>query len=421
MKNIFKDLEKKKVLIAISYALFSIFLVGNFIFFISKTSTSSFVPSVFFSEGYDNEPIANVGTFITDADENVESSIISFLNDLYDTRNESFTTGNVEELYKFYDTSQTFSCYSLNHEFKRIAYLRDWANERDVTFKNIESIPKIKALKIKDNTYNLTLSEEYKFDYIYNNVPEKVNSFGVSLIHTLELKEFGKSFIVTKDYYQDCFEGGLEGYNFNLTEKNIPLTKFKTYNLNFNIDDSTEYSGIYNRKAAVDYANKYSGVSLSSNLDSTYNSNYYTYVAGSGNSTNFISQCLADNIEGGGLSQDKDWSYKYTVSKGVMASDTWVNSEKLLDYLLSSNKAFVSFSGTFDEILENMSSSNDKIKIGDLIMYKYGDYIEHSAIITGFDNFGYPLVNSNSIDKYKIPFDLGWKNSSCEFYVVSLR
>nr|WP_278245130.1 amidase domain-containing protein [Clostridium sartagoforme] len=178
---------------------------------------------------------------------------------------------------------------------------------------------------------------------------------------------------------------------------------------------------MYNRKAAVDYANKYSGVSLSTNLNNTYNSNYYTYVAGSGNSTNFISQCLADNIEGGGLSQDKDWSYKYTVSKGVMASDTWVNSEKLLDYLLSSNKAFVSFSGTFDEILENMSSSNDKIKIGDLIMYKYGDYIEHSAIITGFDNFGYPLVNSNSIDKYKIPFDLGWKNSSCEFYVVSLR
>lgn len=421
MRNIFKDIEKKKIFKASSYVLLSILLISNFVFFISKTSNSSFVPSVFFSELYEGEPIANVGTFITDVDENLEASILSFLNDLYSTRNDSFTTGNVEELYKFYDTSQTFSSYSLKHEFKRIAYLRDWANERNVSFKNIESTPKIASLKEKDNTYSLTLSEEYKFDYIYNNAPEKVNNFGVSLIHTLELKNFGNSFIVTKDYYQDCFESGLGEYDFNLTEKNIPLTKSKLYNLNFKINATPENSSTYNREAAVNYADKYSGISFATNLDTKYNSNYYTYIAGSGNGTNFISQCLSDIFEGGGIPQDKTWSYKFNESKGVMASEAWVNSGKFLNYLLSSDKAFIAFTGSFDEILDSMSKTSNEIKLGDLVIYKQGEYVEHSAIITGFDNSGYPLVNSNSIDKFKVPFDLGWNDADSKFYIVSIK
>lgn len=421
MKKIFKNYQNKTLIIKLSSLLFTIFLIGNFIYFISNTSKSSFVPSVFFSEGYEKEPIAHVGTFITDSDENLESSIISFLNTLYATRNNSFITGNVEGLYKFYDTSQNFSGYSLKHEFKRIAYLRDWASERNISLINIESTPKIKSLEIKDNTYNLTLIEEYKFDYLYNNATEKNNTFGVSLIHNLELKTFGNTFIVAKDYYQDCFESGLKNYNFNLTEKVIPITKSKTYNLNFNTDLDLESSENYNRKASIDYANKYSGISFPNNSDDKYNSNYYIYTAGSGNSTNFISQCLGDKIEGGRMSQDREWSYKYNESKGVTASATWVNSEKFLNYLLSSNKANIAFSGSFDKILNDMKESNTKVKPGDLIIYKEGNYLEHSAIITGFDNLGYPLVNSNSIDKYKVPFDLGWSNHNSEFYIVTLK
>lgn len=421
MKKIFKNYQNKTVIIKLSCCLLTTFLVGNFIYFISNTSKSSFVPSVFFSEGYENEPIAHVGTFITDSNEDLELSIISFLNNLYTTRNNSFLSGNVEELYKFYDTAQNFSSYSLKHEFKRIAYLRDWANERNISLTNIESTPKIKDLEIKDNTYKLTLTEEYKFDYVYNSAIEKINTFGVSLIHNLELKSFGDTFVVGKDYYQDCFESGLNDYNFNLTEKTIPITKLKTYNLSFYNDIKVENTENYNRKAAIEYANKYSGISFANNLDYKYNSVYHIYTAGSGNSTNFISQCLGDTVEGGGMTQGKEWSYKYNESKGVMASTTWVNSEKLLNYLLSSNKANISFSGSFDKILKDISESNIKITPGDLIIYKKGNYIEHSAIITDFDNLGYPLVNSNSIDKYKVPFDLGWSNENSEFYIVKIN
>lgn len=58
---------------------------------------------------------------------------------------------------------------------------------------------------------------------------------------------------------------------------------------------------------------------------------------------------------------------------------------------------------------------------GDLITYNIYDSIEHSAIITDFDSKGYPLVNSNSIDKYKVPFDLGWTNKNTSFNIISIK
>ncbi|WP_322413446.1 amidase domain-containing protein, partial [Clostridium perfringens] len=130
--------------------------------------------------------------------------------------------------------------------------------------------------------------------------------------------------------------------------------------MNFNIDNSPKGSELYNREAAVNYANKYSGISFSTNLNNKYNSNYYTYEAGCGNCTNFVSQCLGDYDEGGKMPQDKDWSYKYNNSKGVLASQSWVNAEKLLNHLLSTNKAFVSFSGSFENVLNTMDKSNNR-------------------------------------------------------------
>ena len=69
--------------------------------------------------------------------------------------------------------------------------------------------------------YNLTLNEKYIFTYFNNNNPNKVKTFSVDLIHTLELKDSGNSFIISKDYYEDYFKNGLDQYEFNLTEKNI--------------------------------------------------------------------------------------------------------------------------------------------------------------------------------------------------------
>ncbi|MBE6054850.1 MAG: hypothetical protein E7212_13290 [Clostridium sartagoforme] len=412
---------KRRLLPLLSGFFIYIFLITNFIYFISSTKNTQFVSPTFFTKAYDtvysNDITSKVGTFITDSNINTEDSILTFIGEVFDIRNAAFLNGNVEKLYEFYDIDQTFSAYSLKHEFKRIAYLRDWANERSLTFKNIKSTATIKDLKIKDGIYNLTLSEEFKFDYFYNNSPNIVNTFGINLIHTLELKDFDNSFIIFKDYYEDYFKSGLEEYDFNLTEKNIPIKSNKSRTFNFAIDRYPKSNSNYNIKAAVNYANKYSGISFASN--EKFNLKYSIYVAGEGNSANFISQCLSDNIEGGGLSQDKMWFYKNTNSSGVKATSSWVKPEDLIDYLLDKSNFSIKSSGSIDEILYDTNTNNKKIALGDLVVFKNGSYIESIGIVTDFDNNNYPLINSNSINTYKAPFDLGFNSDNVECYILS--
>lgn len=204
----------KKLLKLLSGFFVYVFLITNFIYFLSNTKK--------FTSDYKNPTTSNVGTFISDSNKNIETSIINFMQNIFDIRNTAFLNGNVEKLYKFYDTSENFGEYSLTHEFKRIAFLRNLAREKRLTFKNIESTPTIKELKVKNGLYNLTLNESYTFTYFNNDTPDKVKNFSVDLIHTLELKDSGNSFIISKDYYEDYFKNGLDEYEFNLTEKKIP-------------------------------------------------------------------------------------------------------------------------------------------------------------------------------------------------------
>ena len=211
----------KKLLKQLSGFFVYIFLIANFIYFISNTKKYKLSPIEITTNNYKDDMTSNVGTFVSDSKENIESSIINFMQNIFDIRNSAFLNGNVEKLYKFYDTSENFGEYSLKHEFKRIAFLRNLSREKKLTFKSIESTPTIKDIKIKNGLYNLTLNEKYIFTYFNNNNPNKVKTFSVDLIHTLELEDSGNSFIISKDYYEDYFKNGLDQYEFNLTEKNI--------------------------------------------------------------------------------------------------------------------------------------------------------------------------------------------------------
>ncbi|NLL30433.1 MAG: hypothetical protein GX258_05190 [Clostridiales bacterium] len=210
------------------YNIISIFLVSVFLISISNTSNNKNVNNII-----NTEDSLNVGRFITDSTSEVsdENLILSYLKNLYATRNNSFITGNVEDLYRFYDISDNFGAYSLEYEFKRIAFLRDWTNKKDAQIINISSTPKITSLKKGNNVYQLVLTETFSFDYAYNKDLKDIKNFTADLIHNLELEKLNNTFIVTKDYYECCFNSGLEQYNFDLTEKSIPLTDMKNTNL----------------------------------------------------------------------------------------------------------------------------------------------------------------------------------------------
>jgi hypothetical protein len=218
MKNFFNNSNLKSLFKYSLSPVLSLILILNFLMLISKTSKDSTFALI------QDEPIYEVSSFITDNSVNVnlESSVLDYINELYALRNEAIFTGDVTELYKYYDIKTNFGAYSLEHEFKRIAFLRDFARDKDATFISFTSIPTVTILKEKDNLINLTFKEDFSFDYYYNKDPKAIKNFKVNLVHTLELEKNDNSYLVTKDYYIDCFKNGLDKYKFTLKETKIP-------------------------------------------------------------------------------------------------------------------------------------------------------------------------------------------------------
>ena len=213
------------------YFLLTSTLFFSFFYLICKTTNDTLVPLS--EKGSTQEQVTSVGSFITDSTEDTNAKIISYLKDFFSTRNQSFLTGNVENMYKFYDISHSYSKYSLHYEFKRISYLRDWANEKGITFVDISSTPYIMNVKTNNNIIKLNVNETFNVTYVYNENPSIKNKFTVTLFHTDELQVIGNGFTIQKDYYFDCFENSLKKYNFNLTEKELPITSYRLYNIDF--------------------------------------------------------------------------------------------------------------------------------------------------------------------------------------------
>ncbi|MEG1287339.1 MAG: amidase domain-containing protein [Clostridium sp.] len=407
-----------------AYYLFIIMLFFSFFYSISNTTNNYSYSNL--DETYINEETANVGTFITDSNEDINTKLLSYLNDYFSTRNESFLTGSVESLYKFYDLSHSYSRYSLNHEFKRISYLRDWGIERGITFESITSTPYIKSTEIINNIIKLKVDETFNVSYFYTDNPTVKNSFAITLLHTEELQKIGNGFSIQKDYFFDSFENGLKKYNFNLTEKQLPTRSYKTYEINFNRDNlDFKENKKYNRLSATTYADKYSGV-LNNNSNSTCYNDYYfdaSSLSYGGNSTNFVSQCLGDNKTGGYLKQDNTWFYNSKDRNSHKVSEAWLNPKDLKDYLTYSAKGSLIKNGDFKTLVTikpNESSTFSKLQIGDLIFYTKGEYPIYSAIITAFDSNGYPLVNSNTVNRFHVPFDLGWTDDDITFQLINI-
>lgn len=411
-----------------SLSLYYIFVCMLFISFfhsISNTTNNLSSSNSSLDKTYLNEETANVGTFITDSNEDIDTQLLSYLNDYFSTRNESFLTGNVEGLYKFYDLSHSYSRYSLHHEFKRIAYLRDWGVERGITFESITSTPNIKNVEIINNIIKFKVDESFQVSYFYTQNPTVKNSFAITLLHTEELQKIGTGFTIQKDYFFDSFENGLKKYNFNLNEKQLPINSYKTYNINFDRDNlNFKESSTYNRLTAIKYADKYAGVS-NSNSSTEYNNYYFdaSSLSYGGNSTNFVSQCLGDSNAGGYLKQDETWFYNSKHHKSPKVSGAWINPKELKDYLTSSSRGLLVENGDLKTILTSQSddlSTFSKLQIGDLIFYTKGEVPVYASIITGFDSNGYPLVNSNTVNRFHVPFDLGWSDNDITFQLINI-
>lgn len=334
---------------------------------------------------------------------------------IYNERSAAFVSGDTSSLQTLFDTSRKPGQWALEHELKRVKYLNDWATERNITFGKIESVVRIKKVYPKGDTMKLALEESYRFDYVYNNNENSpIDSFGVGIRHTTSLVKKNDKWVISSDWYTDCFEDALHNYSDNISDSSTLLTASVPNIFRFSKALSNYKS--YDRQKAVAYADKYCGAAWGSSNDFKYNKKYNDYNGIGGDCTNFASQVLGDK-EGGGMRIGGAWT---------PGSSAWANADGLKNYLVHSGRGSIISVGTFKELTKPSANLPrgviDKLQLGDLVAYEKGrGNIDHFAVITGFDSHGYPLVNSHTTDRYHVPWDLGWGDSKIRFFLIHIN
>lgn len=364
-----------------------------------------------------------------DDKENLKNSLTNFITKTYNTRNNIVTSGNIEGLKKYFNLNALGGKNCFENEVCRMMYLRDWSSERGLTFASIESFPTITSIKIEANVLRLQIDEDYKFKYIYDDDSSE-NVFGVSLNHYIKLKKQNDSYIIITDYYLDCFSDALKGYYHNINNNVLPQANTQIYRISDFICKERELKipnkkWQYNRLKAVQYADRYCGVRwVNNNISPKFNTKYTNYTGVGGNCTNFVSQCIGDE-DGANLPQNNGWHTQKHLNNTYACSAAWVNADAFRNYIVYSSKGYLLKRGSFASVVSTSNSLPnsifEKLTYGDLISYEKKGDIDHNSIICEFDSHGYPMINSNTVERYHVPFDLGWGNNNIAFHLLHLN
>lgn len=360
-----------------------------------------------------------------------ENELKTTVEDIYNKRSSAFVTGDLLSLKQYFDTSQKYGVWALEHEAKRVKYLHDWSKERGMKFTNVQSTIRIKKIYPGTKLVKMALEESYKFDYIYPQDKDPVtNSFGVGIRHTLSLIKKDDKWMVYNDWYTDCFEDALQAYTGDIkgniepsTPSNSTTERIEHKSMVQN-SSQTHKKAYYDRDKAAAYADKYCGAAWGSSNNFKYNKKYMDFNGAGGDCTNFASQVLGDK-EAGGIPMDYTWRCEYSRWGNSQGTSAWVNADGLKNYLIYSGKGSVIKRGTFKELTAPLpdfpTGTVGKLQLADLVCYEKKGNIDHFGVVTSWDSHGYPLINSHTTDRYHVPWDLGWGDNKIRFFLIHIN
>ena len=335
------------------------------------------------------------------------------IQEIYDIKCKGLMTGDWKELKQHYDISRKYAQWSFEHEAKRMKYLADWSNSRGIKFTDVNSKVDLKKVRKKGDMELLSITETYSFDYIYeDDLNAQINNFKVFLRHSVGLVYKDNKWLIARDWYSDCFENALGSYSgIHIgREGDNPPEELETSVL---LEEGKLQK--YNRKKAAEYADKYWF---------NYNIKYKDCNGIGGDCTNYVSQCIGDKEEGGGIAFDRTWFCVYPKHGRAEGSRAFVNTDAFKGYLVYSGRGRVIKRGDFDEVTKPTNDSPigaaGKLQVGDLICYEVKGQIDHFSIITAIDSKGYPMINSHTVERYHVPFDLGWQGPRIKFHLIRI-
>lgn len=337
-----------------------------------------------------------------------KEEIETFLKRVFDKRAKALVDQNIEELAADYLPNR-WSTNAYNNEKRRITYVNAWADKRAIRLVDVDCGIRLIRVKIGDESATVSLVQSMKVSYDYLNQIIPVQSFGIGTRHFMTLKKTDGKWLISREWYLDPLDENPDKIA-ETPDGSAPSAK-----------SSQKVTGgkKYNRLQALDYANKYAGAAWGAGNNHRYNQNYLDYTSRGGDCTNFASQVIGDK-KGGGLPMTHVWR-----SGKSAGSQSWVRTDSFSNFILHSGYGKLVAKGDFNRIVsstkENPNGAIARLLPGDLIGYIIeGNDVDHFSIVVGHDDYGYPLVNSHTADRYRVPFDLGWDKYT-KYVLIHIR
>ena len=321
--------------------------------------------------------------------------------------------GDEDGVGRFYDTSSLYGRWALEHEIRRLRYLRAWTKARGIALLAVRTSIAVRTVESRPPGIWVFLVQNLQVDYRYTDEEGGApNRFAIGNRHYLELVREGGLWRIRRDWFIDPLEE--DAVVPEVEPAKMPGGSAAARDSaggpqgkgSFGIASAP---GGYDRRTAVAYADRYAGLALGT--EARYNPAYRDYTNAGGDCTNFVSQVLADR-EGGKLKQDYVWTYFKTPVGQEGGSRAWTQAPAFVDYLLGRGRARLVGRGTYLDLVrpeeDRPRGALGALEEGDVIAYEEKGRLEHLAVVTAWDSRGYPLVNSHTADRYRVPWDLGW-------------
>lgn len=321
-----------------------------------------------------------------------ESEIKKIATQLLDDVNTAYINRDEKLLNDKFDRSTLYGKWAYEYAVKKVNYLNDWSMKQGIDFTDINSDYTFSKISGSNQTYNVSVKSIDQYTYKYPEDSEE-NTFMICVYHYMRIEVKKDKWVITKDWFSDpmCDVVGDSPKALEITDyivENVP----KPYHLEGS------------RKKVVAYANKYCGAQPTS----SYNRQYRDYNSVGGDCANFASQCL---FASGVLRKNSLWNY----DKG--GSLAWIKAEHLKNYILNSGRGSRIAVGNY----ENTYKAAYNLQPGDFIAYEEKGDIKHISIVTGYDSKGVALVTCHNINRYQVPWDIGWNRQGIRFWLIRMH
>lgn len=345
---------------------------------------------------------------LTPAEAERKQALIALLR----TEDDAVIEGNLGKLKEVFLPGSETAQAAARHARARAAFLAAWARTRHIRFHGIEVSIRTPLVRMPTpEVTRLVAIVSETLTYSRNADAAKHWCFGLGVHHQVVIERRGGRWFIRSDDFTDPLD-----QDTRVPGEALPIESpaSSPQGLSGKAETSAPSLGA---KAAVAYADRYCGAAPGCGNGSRYHPRYADFNGAGGDCTNFTSQVL----QAGGFRQNAAWSFDTAKGTGTRA---WLNAEGLLAYLTWTGRATVFARGTFRTVTRpEPGAPRGKVsglRLGDLIGYFEKGHLVHFAVVTGFGPAAYPLVNSHTGDRYRVPWDIGWDQSTV-FYLLHVH